>query len=83
MTRGNILTRISRLEGALMPRPSKTYRMIGDSAEECEVQRRALIDSGKAKESDLFIFRIIVSPEPRTDTLGLGAHEEDRAIEIH
>ena len=59
MTRGNILTRISRLEGTVMPPPSKTHRMIGDSAEECEAQRRALIDSGKAKDTDFFIFRFL------------------------
>jgi hypothetical protein len=65
MTRGNMLTRISRLEGiVVLPHQPKGHRVIGDSAEECEVQRRALIDSGEAKESDLFIFRILVSPEP-------------------
>ena len=84
MIRGNILSRISRLEGAVMPpSPNQVHTMIGDSAEECEVQRRALIDCGKAKESDLFIFRIIVSPEPRTDTLSLSAQAGDRANEIH
>jgi hypothetical protein len=58
--------------------------MIGDSDAECKAQRRALIDSGKAKESDLFIFRIIVSPEPRTDNLkSLSAQGGDRANEIH
>jgi hypothetical protein len=84
MIRGNILSRISRLEGAVMPpSPNQVHTMIGDSAEECEVQRRALIDSGKAKESDLFIFRIIVSPEPRTYTLSLRAQEGDPANETH
>lgn len=83
MTRGNILTRINRLEGTVMPPPFKTHRMIGDSSAECEAQRRALIDSGKAEESDFFIFRILVSPEPRTDTLSLSAQEGDRANEIH
>jgi len=84
MIRGNILSRISRLEGAFMPpSPNQVHTMIGDSAEECEVQRRALIDSGKAKESDLFIFRIIVSPEPRTYTLSLRAQEGDPANETH
>jgi len=83
MTRGNILSRISRLEGTVMPPLSKTHRMIGDSGAECEAQRRALIDSGKAEESDFFIFRILVSPEPRTDTLGLSVQGGDRANEIH
>jgi hypothetical protein len=65
MIRGNILTRISRLEGTIMPPTSNTHRIIGDSDTECEAQRRALIDSGKAEDSDFFIFRILVSPEPR------------------
>jgi hypothetical protein len=57
--------------------------MIGDSGAECEAQRRTLIDSGKAEESDFFIFRILVSPGPRTDTLSLSAQGGDRANEIH
>jgi len=44
---------------------------------------RALIDCGKAKETDLFIFRMIVSPEPRTYTLSLRAQEGDPANETH
>ena len=66
MTRGNILSRISRLEGTVMPPPSKTHRMIGDSGAQCEAQRRALIDSGKAKESDLFIFILRLQNRPET-----------------
>ena len=67
MIRGNILSRISRLEGAVMPpSPNKVHTMIGDSTEECEVQRRALIDCGKAKESDLFIFILRLQNRPET-----------------
>ena len=40
-------------------------RVIGDSTEHCEAQRRAMIDSAEAEESDFFIFRVLVSPEPR------------------
>jgi hypothetical protein len=78
-----MLTRISRLEGIVaLPQP-KWHRVIGDSAEECEVQRRALIDGGEAEDSDSFIFHILVDPEPRTDTLSLSAQDGDRANEIH
>jgi hypothetical protein len=65
MTSANMLARISRLEGIVVQSQPKGHRVIGDSAAECEVQRRALIDCGHAGESDLFIFRILVSPEPR------------------
>jgi hypothetical protein len=83
MTRGNMLTRIGRLEGvAVLPQP-KWHQVIGDSAEECEAQRLALIDSEAAEELDSFIFRILVGPEPRTDILSLSAQEGDLANELH
>ena len=49
MTKGNILSRISRLEGTAMPPLSKTHRMIGDAGVEYEAKQRALIDSGRPR----------------------------------
>jgi hypothetical protein len=58
-------TRLSRLEAAA---PAEDYRpchrVIGDTKDECEEQRRALIKAGKAAKSDNFIFRIILRPPP-------------------
>jgi hypothetical protein len=65
MTSANMLTRIGRLEGIVVRHQPKGHRLIGASAAECEVQRRALIDRGQAGESDFFIHRILVSPAPR------------------
>jgi hypothetical protein len=57
-------TRLSKLESTASPEEHPVWqRVIGDSKEECEVKRRALIDAGEALESDNFIFHIIVSPE--------------------
>jgi hypothetical protein len=54
-------TRLSRLEAATPLGNHKPYhRVIGDSRDECEEQRRAMIKAGKAAKSDLFIFRIII-----------------------
>ena len=83
MTRENMLARINRLEGvAVRPQP-KWHQVIGDSAEECEAQRRASIDSGAAEELDSFIFRILVSPESRTDILISVQEEGDLANDLH
>jgi hypothetical protein len=60
-------TRLSKLESTVSPEEHRIWqRVIGHSKEECEAQRRALIDVGEALESDNFIFRIIVSPEAAT-----------------
>ena len=57
-------TRLSKLESTVSPARHRIWqRVIGRSNEECEAKRRALIDAGRALESDNFVFRIIVSPE--------------------
>ena len=62
-----IRTRLSKLEATASTEDTRPWlRVIGDSDEECEVKRRALIDAGKAMESDDFVFRIIVSPKAAT-----------------
>jgi hypothetical protein len=56
-------TRLSKLEATASPNKHKVWRrVIGDSKEECEAKRRALIAAGEALESDGFIFRVIVTP---------------------
>ncbi len=52
------LTRIERMVFAPPPHPKRASHMIGGSNAECEARRLMLIDSGKAAESDLFIFLI-------------------------
>jgi hypothetical protein len=45
---------------------------MGDSAEDCEAQKRELIEAGQAYESDDFISIIIVDPPARPDGLQAG-----------
>ena len=55
--------RLARLEAkAIPPALGKWHRVIGNTEAECEAQRRAMIESGQAQETDGFIFRIIVDP---------------------
>ena len=62
--RYQLQTRLSKLEDAASPDENQIWqRVIGRSNEECEAKRRALIDVGRALDSDNFVFRIIVSPE--------------------
>jgi hypothetical protein len=58
----DIETRLRKLEASVPANLFRSHRVIGDSAEECEEQRLAMIKAGKADESDDFMFRIIVSP---------------------
>jgi hypothetical protein len=56
-----LITRLSRLEATVpIENHRPCHRVIGDSREECEEQRRAMIKAGKAAKSDFFIFRIII-----------------------
>jgi hypothetical protein len=57
--------RPSKLESTASPEEEHRVwqRVIGRSKEECEAQRRTLIDAGEAVKSDDFVFRIIVSPK--------------------
>ena len=60
-------TRLSKLEAIASTEDNRTWlRVIGDSEEECEAKRRALIDAGDALETDNFIFVTIVSPKDPT-----------------
>ena len=60
-------TRLSKLEATASPENTRLWlRVIGDSEEECDAKRRALIDAGQALESDRFVFRIIVTPKEAT-----------------
>jgi hypothetical protein len=47
----------------MLPEQQIWQRVVGRSKEECEAQRRALIDAGEALQSDSFIFRVIVPNE--------------------
>ena len=61
-------TRLSKLETTASPdaKLNPWHQVIGDSKEECEAKRRALIDAGDALETDNFIFVTIVSPKDST-----------------
>ena len=53
--------RLSRLEAASPLDEFRPYhRVVADSNKECEEKRRELIKSGRAAETDNFIFRVIV-----------------------
>jgi hypothetical protein len=59
----SIETRLKDIEARLLPgtfRPS--YRIIANSAAECEALTTALIADGLASPSDRFIHRMMVSP---------------------
>ena len=58
-------TRLSKLETTASPdaKLKPWHQVIGDSEEECEAKRRALIDGGDALETDNFILVTIVSPK--------------------
>jgi hypothetical protein len=58
-----IRNRLARLEAKAQPvTPDKWHTVRGDSAAECEAQRRAMIERGEAREEDGFTFRIFVTP---------------------
>ena len=58
-------TRLSRLEATAPVEDCRPYHcVIGDTKDECEEQRRAMVKAGKAAKSDNFIFRIILRPPP-------------------
>ena len=60
-------TRLAKLEATTSTEDNRSWiRVIGDSEEEYEAKRRAVIDAGEALKSDNFVFRIIVSPKAAT-----------------
>ena len=59
----NIEGRLSKLEAkAPIGDDWKVFRVIGDSAEECQAEIEKLIPSGEARSTDHFVSRIIVDP---------------------
>jgi predicted transcriptional regulator len=63
----NLQARLSKLEATASQDKHRIWRrVIGDSKEECEAKRRALIGAGEALETDGFFFRILVSPKAAT-----------------
>jgi hypothetical protein len=42
----NLETRLRKLEASLPSKAFRVHRVIGDSAEECEEQRQAVIEAG-------------------------------------
>jgi hypothetical protein len=66
----NIEGRLSKLEAKA---PSgddwKVFRVIGDSAEECQAAIERLIASGEARLTDRFVCRLIVSPSARAEAM--------------
>jgi hypothetical protein len=59
----NVEARLLKLEAAsTTPLDRPWRRIICDSESDCETQRRAMIESGQAAETDNFIFRIIIDP---------------------
>ena len=69
-----IETRVAKLEeraGARQKQRQPVHSLIAESEEEKAEKIAALIASGKAKESDLFIVNMIVDPEPNLRRLGV------------
>jgi hypothetical protein len=59
----NIGNRLSKLEAkAPIGEDWKVFRVIGDSAEECQAAIDRLIASGEARSTDHFVSRLIVDP---------------------
>jgi hypothetical protein len=52
-------TRLSKLEASASLENNRRWHCVFGHPEECEAQRRALIDTGQAQESENFVF---VSP---------------------
>ena len=63
----NIEGRLSKLEARA---PSgddwRVFRVIGDSAEECQAAIDRLIASGEARPTDQFVSRLIIDPVTRS-----------------
>ncbi|SHN66266.1 hypothetical protein SAMN05444170_0889 [Bradyrhizobium erythrophlei] len=58
--------RLSKLEAKVPAGDDwKVFRVIGDSAEECQAAIDGLIASGEARESDQFVCRVIIDPVVR------------------
>lgn len=65
--RMNLETRLRKLECSAPETLTPCHSVIGDSAEDCETQKRELIEAGQANESDEFISIVIVDPPARPD----------------
>jgi hypothetical protein len=64
----NAESSLLKLEAASNPLVHPWHRMIGDTETECQVKRRAMINSGQAEKTDHFVFCIIVRPVDRQST---------------
>lgn len=57
--------RVSKLEAAREPKTAGTFVLFGATKDDFKRQQRELIESGKARESDLFVhIRWIYEPRP-------------------
>jgi hypothetical protein len=65
----NLESRLRKLESSAPSLLRPSHRVIGDSRDECNEKRVAMIEAGQAEETDDFVFRIIVTPGARSDTL--------------
>jgi hypothetical protein len=68
MTRGNIRTRLERLEAAQTPAqlPALWHQIIAETDAEAQAVMASMVVDGWAKTSDNFILRMIVDP-PQTE----------------
>ena len=67
--RTNLESRLRKLESSAPSLLRPSHRVIGDSPDECNDKRLAMIEAGQAQETDDFMFRIVVSPRVRPDSL--------------
>jgi hypothetical protein len=58
----SIEVRLQKLEAERAPVAFTQWHRVIGSSEECEAQRRGMIESGQAEEADNFIFRVLVTP---------------------
>ena len=65
MTR-NVNRRLERLEALRPERPFRAFTSLEQEDAAFEAWRQNLITSGEAREDDLFIRHVFVSPSPRT-----------------
>jgi hypothetical protein len=65
--RMNLETRLRKLEGSAPETLTPCHSVIGDSARECEAQKREMIEAGQADEMDEFVSIVIVDPPARPD----------------
>jgi hypothetical protein len=61
----DIETRLRKLEADHLPTSIKrNHCLIGETTDDCEAQRRGMIESGRAEGSDNFTFILLVGVRP-------------------